>query len=59
MLPTEFQIGFSIKFRGLLGFRSTYAPEAQRMEESIQEPLAAIADHKRRISDAGLRDAGL
>jgi hypothetical protein len=32
-------------------FRSTYPPEAQRVEESTPEPPAAAANHRRGISD--------
>jgi hypothetical protein len=36
-------------------FRSTYPPEAQRVEESTPEPPAATANHRRGISDVTTR----
>jgi len=36
-------------------FRSTYPPEAQRVEESAPEPPAATANHRRGISDVTTR----
>jgi len=36
-------------------FRSSYPPEAQRVEESTPEPPAATANHRRGISDMTTR----
>jgi hypothetical protein len=36
-------------------FRSTYPPEAQRVEENTPEPPAATANHRRGISDVTTR----
>jgi hypothetical protein len=36
-------------------FRSSYPPEAQRVEESTPEPPAATANHRRGISDVTTR----
>jgi hypothetical protein len=36
-------------------FRSTYPPEAQRVEENTLEPPAATANHRRGISDVTTR----
>jgi hypothetical protein len=37
-------------------FRSTYTPEAQRVEESTPEPRAATANHRWGISDVTIRE---
>jgi hypothetical protein len=38
-----------------LSFRSTYPPEAQRVEESTPEPPATTVNHRRGISDVTTR----
>jgi len=37
-------------------FRSTYTPEAQRVEESTPEPRAAAINHRWGISDVTIRE---
>jgi hypothetical protein len=39
----------------IFSFRSSYPPEAQRVEESTPEPPAATANHRRGISDVTTR----
>ena len=52
--PSQDQTPFEDPWDAFL-FRSTYPPEAQRVEESTPEPPAATVNHRRGISDVTTR----